>query len=414
MTEPDVEAMESRLRDAIEARTRGVEPRDGSAAAIEARVAAAQRTVSMRRRGLTVLGVAAGLVVIVGAIALLRDDTDQKVKTSGPAASPSTGATTPPTSGTTPAAIVTPAPATSAIWPFASSTTTFATPEDAAKSFAVDYLGMTEARLGATTGNDVEVFPNATGSARTLVHLLDDATRGWVVVGADADEIAVDTPAPHDALTSPLTVSGKSVAFEATLGVQLRPLGSKAPVFADIAMGGSSEMQPFSTTITPPSVDQPLVLVVFEGDASGRGAVTNATVIPLDAAGASKPATLVGRTEGGTLVRFDLTNNTQQPLATSDSLPTSTATLPAGVSGSLATPRGRFGTIAFFDGTSIASYNPATDATIALVTPAATLLSLDADESGRFLLWVDVNHDLWSWSGADPVKLGTGFDSAAW
>ena len=77
------------------------------------------------------------------------------------------------------------------------------------------------------------------------------------------------------------------------------------------------------------------------------------------------------------------------------------------------TTRDRFGTVAFFDGTNISSYNPANGTEVKLVAPAAAPISLDADESGRFLLWVDANHDLWKWSGGDPVKVGT-IESAAW
>jgi hypothetical protein len=36
------------------------------------------------------------------------------------------------------------------------------------------------------------------------------------------------------------------------------------------------------------------------------------------------------------------------------------------------------------------------------------------DDLGRFLLWVDANHDLWKWSGGAPEKVGSGFNSAAW
>lgn|GEM_PF-5946139 len=39
-------------------------------------------------------------------------------------------------------------------------------------------------------------------------------------------------------------------------------------------------------------------------------------------------------------------------------------------------------------------------------------MSLDADESGHNLVWVDVNLDLWTWSGGNPVKLGSGFVDA--
>ena len=88
--------------------------------------------------------------------------------------------------------------------------------------------------------------------------------------------------------------------------------------------------------------------------------------------------------------------------------------LPDSVHGELPTLRGRFGTVAFFDGSNIASYDPATGKVVTLVHPAGRVLSLDADESGRYLIWTDANLDVWTWSGGEPVKVGSGFNSAAW
>jgi hypothetical protein len=40
--------------------------------------------------------------------------------------------------------------------------------------------------------------------------------------------------------------------------------------------------------------------------------------------------------------------------------------------------------------------------------------SLDSDASKTRLLWVDENHELWSWSTRAPTKLGSGYVTAAW
>ena len=91
---------------------------------------------------------------------------------------------------------------------------------------------MTNARIGMTSpgspglgldGADVEMFTNA-GTARTVVNVVQDGTSGWVVMGAKADQIVVDQPLPHDPVSAPMTVSGRSTAFEGQLGLQLRPL----------------------------------------------------------------------------------------------------------------------------------------------------------------------------------------------
>ena len=98
-----------------------------------------ERVTMNRRRGLTVLAIAAALMVVVGAVSLLRrDDNGQSVKIDQ-------AATTSTTANPTPGSVI-PTTGPEPIWPFASTNRTFATPEEAAKSFAVDYLGMTHAR----------------------------------------------------------------------------------------------------------------------------------------------------------------------------------------------------------------------------------------------------------------------------
>ncbi|MEY2460253.1 MAG: hypothetical protein QOG30_2083, partial [Acidimicrobiaceae bacterium] len=204
--------IESRLADAMAARAREVEPHDED----DALNRIAERVNMNRRRTFTILGVAAAIAVAVGTIALLtRDDKKpQQVNV----ATDSGNTTT--TANTTPASVIPSGPA-APIWPFASSDRTFLTPEDAAKSFAVDYLGMTHARVGASCCSPdtttVEIFPNDRGNARTVVQVEPRTRPGgqpaeWVVLGAMADNITVDTPKPHDPLTSPVTVSGKSLA----------------------------------------------------------------------------------------------------------------------------------------------------------------------------------------------------------
>jgi len=407
--------IESRLAAAMRARANDVEPEDEHAALDHI----TQRVNVNRRRGLALLSAAAAIVVVVGAIAFLNRDDGKNPQHITTATNP--GDTTTTTTNTPPSVI--PQFDEQAIWPFASSSQTFTTPEAAAKSFAVEYLGMRNARVGnACCSPDtafVEIFPNDRSTAATVVHVRPrphgDKPSDWIVTSADSDQITVDTPKPNDPLSSSLTISGKSVAFEATLGIQLRPLDSTTPVFQGNTNGGSTDMQPFSTTISPPATDQPLVLVVFEGDASGAGDMTKATVIPLSAAGAPQPTSFYAVTSSGDRVVLDFQGHVQRTLTAADEeFPVATTSLPSNVTGTLATLRGRFGTVAFFDGTNIASYNPTTNAQVKLVTPAAAPVTLDADESGRYLIWVDVNHDLWTWSGADPLKVGSGFASAAW
>jgi hypothetical protein len=153
---------------------------------------------------------------------------------------------------------------------------------------------MTNARLGTSilydvpppgrAGVEVEIFPNMRGNARTVVNVVPQSSSDWVVTGANADQIRVDTPKPHDPVTQLITVSGQGSAFESQLGLELRPLGTKDVIATGTAMAGANgEIGPFTTTIGPPSTDQPVVLIVFEGDASGEQTYTYATVVLLGA-----------------------------------------------------------------------------------------------------------------------------------
>lgn len=465
--------IESRLADALAARAEEVEPKDEH----DALEHITRRINVTRRRGLTIVGIAAGIAVLVGAFALLRRDDGHKQQVNVSNDTTTTATTAKPTPGS-----VIPQATTNSIWPFVSSNRTFDSADAAAKSFAVEYLGMTNARVGTTTGNNVEVFPNANATTRTVVRVENQGDRGWAVLGSSADDATVDQPAPHSALTPTLTVSGRSVAFEAQIVVELRPYGSTNQVARTTAMGGSTEVQPYSATISPPSTDQPLVLLVYEPDASGQGAMSYATVVPLESAGGREPSQFAAVEESGKLMLLDFDGHLQRELAsgatqvvaTSRAVAYNTSTscgpirvvdtngsevftvtgtgpwfsadglslvysgcsdglrhtrelatgsettaspgdiMPANVFHEPWTYRGRFGTIALWNGSDIASYNTTTGAVVKLVTPAAAPISLDADDSGRYLLWVDANHDLWKWSGGDPVKVGTGFISAAW
>ena len=523
--------IESRLSEAMAARAREVEPGDDATAL--GRIT--KRVDDRRRRALVVLGVAAALAVVIGAVTLVgRDGGGKKVNvttdtstTASTPTTPTTPTTSSPTTTTTPTSIsVVPSPTYTAIWPFDPGQA-FATPEQAAKTFAVDYLGMTLATVGSKQGytgevTGVEIFPNDRSTTRTVVQTTRDATGHWVVIGAAADEIQIDQPAVGAPLTSPLEVSGQSTAFEAQIALELRPHGTTESVAAATAMGGSNgEMGPFSTTITPPSTDEPLVLIVYEADASDRGKMTKATVIPLEGVAPTQPTTFVGWTTDGTLMLLDFDGHLQREIATAVA-PDSTTVAYAPAEGAIGygdqddgqsscgrsifhrdengrgistsyipgadrptfsydgreayvtcdgeifdhfaapgeqglTPpgspqpvgltfvgtdvvaafadgtvqmaatgrvlpvnstvvagRGRLGTLAFWDGTFISSYDPATGEVVQLVQPPAAPVSLDADDSGHHLLWVDVNHTLWKWSGTDVQQVAVGFNSAAW
>jgi hypothetical protein len=286
----DLAATEARLRDAIGARAGSVPDArgDGGLGSIKGVVGNAMARDRRRHRALAVLGVAAAIVIIGGSIALLRDDKGQKVATTSSDTPSTVAPTTVP--GSTTVTSAPPAPEDTAIWPLASAASrSFDSPESAAFSFATEYLHMSgqvqvgSAFIGGTT-TTVALHPFSTGGPLTTVDL-EQTVRGWVVLGASTPDIKVDTPKADDPANDPLTVAGQSTAFEAVINLELRPQDTGERV-GDVAatMGGANgELGPFSTTLHPPKDKGPLVLLVYEADASGQGEISAATVIRLGA-----------------------------------------------------------------------------------------------------------------------------------
>src|SRR5258706_3839156 len=176
--------IERRLVDAMAARAGEVEPQDEH----QAFDRITQRTNMNRNRTFAIAGLAAAILVVVGAIALLnRDDKpSQQVNIAGTTTtSPTTTSTTP----TTPTTALSPYPA-DAIWPFASSSRSFDSPGAAALSFAVDYLGMTNAQVASQSDTEVVLRGNSRSTVRMVVQV-EQTPRGVFVTGAKSDDIVV-------------------------------------------------------------------------------------------------------------------------------------------------------------------------------------------------------------------------------
>jgi hypothetical protein len=325
----DLAAMEARLRDAIGARVANVPDSrgDGGLGSIKGVVGTASARDRRRRRALTIVGIAAAIVIVAGSFALLRDDKDQKVSTASD--TPTTVApTTVPGSTTVTTAPTTPEDTT--VWPLASAASrSFDSPEAATFSFATEYLHMSDqvqvgtAVPGADSSATVEIHPFATGGPATTV-ALDQTARGWVVVSATAPDVQVETPKVGDPASDPLTVSGQSTAFEAVINLELRPqdTGERVGEVTATMGGANGELGPFSTTLHPPQDKGPLVLLVYEADASGQGEISAATVIRLRAPGADTgsaapgpaPTTYVALSKSGDLTLLDFEGHVQRPL----------------------------------------------------------------------------------------------------
>jgi hypothetical protein len=149
------------------------------------------------------------------------------------------------------------APTDTAVWPFVAGTARYTDPVKAATDFAVTYLGFVKPVVGPFVQGDsrsgeVDIRANKLGTATTTVmvrKLAPDET--WWVLGAATTHLQLKSPAWDAPITSPVTVSGQSTAFEATVNVEVRQDGSLTPIGADVFMGGANgTMGPFSKAVS--------------------------------------------------------------------------------------------------------------------------------------------------------------------
>ncbi|MFN8034627.1 MAG: Gmad2 immunoglobulin-like domain-containing protein [Acidimicrobiia bacterium] len=213
--------------------------------------------------------------------------TTRAASTTAHGTSTSSAPTTAPASTTRPADAQ---PAT-AVWPFASGDVRFRDPVTAARSFATTYLGFTSPTLGPFAQGDsrsgeVDVRPTPSGPVTTVFvrQLTRDDT--WWVLGAANAHLDLQSPPALAAVSSPVTLSGRSTAFEATVNVEIRQDGTLEPLQADIVMGGSmGEMAPFSKSIAFPAPVADAGAVVLRTLSARDGTTEEASVVRVRFAG---------------------------------------------------------------------------------------------------------------------------------
>jgi len=157
---------------------------------------------------------------------------------------------------------VLPAVATnSAVWPFVVGSTRYGDPVQAAKGFAVTYLGFVAPVVGAfmqgdSRSGEVAIRADSAGPVTTVMvrKLSPDDT--WWVLGASTPNLQLQSPVWDSSIATPVTLAGLSTAFEATVNVEIRQDDSLTPLTSDIVMGGANgQMGPFRKEVgfTEPS-----------------------------------------------------------------------------------------------------------------------------------------------------------------
>lgn len=148
-----------------------------------------------------------------------------------------------------------PDPTWVATWPTASSSLRYSSPSAAALGFAKSVLHMASPvarafQQGDTRSGEVPIVTTANGPVTTVLvrQLTSDNT--WWVLGSACAAVNIALPHALNTVSSPLTLTGQSTAFEAVINYSLYQDDVTAPLVTGTTMGGSNGvMGPFSTTL---------------------------------------------------------------------------------------------------------------------------------------------------------------------
>lgn len=211
-----------------------------------------------------ILGVAVGIVLMLVIESWQRSDDDKNLLVpvattptaggGGAAASTTPAADTAPPISPSPPAPDADDPLAGAVWPLPDSGTRYTDPVDAARGFAVDFVGFSDPLLGEflvadSRSGQVEVrsFDDGPTTIVFVRKLGDDDS--WWVVGSASQNVIVQSPSVRAIVDSPLTVSGQSKVFEGNVLIELRADGVAEPLSSGPVTGGAGpEFGPFEGT----------------------------------------------------------------------------------------------------------------------------------------------------------------------
>ena len=199
-------------------------------------------------------------VVLAGGVALaVADGGDGEGRAADSAAAGRTTTTTP--SGPSTSSPSTTAGATGGgpdaaagvLWPAPDVDVRVGSPENAARSFATEFLGFVEPVVGPyeagdTRSGEVPVRPRADGPV-TTVHVRQVTGDDWSVLGASTDAVVVAQPTAMATVSSPVPVGGEAWAFEGHVDVEVRRDGQRDPVGKGFATGGGDQLRPFRADV---------------------------------------------------------------------------------------------------------------------------------------------------------------------
>jgi hypothetical protein len=255
----------------------------------------AQQEPADRTRTLLFVLVAVLAVAVLGLTAVLVLRGDDAGLTPGSQASPTPTAVTStspvPTSDTATSTPTTPASISAGegrtvVWPRPGSGTVYDDPVDAARGMATGLAGFTDPVVGAfrqgdSRSGEVDIRPRSTGPATTvLVRQMSDGH--WYAIGASSDDLRLSSPDAGTAVSSPVTVRGRSRAFEGTIIVTVLAQGDPTALGRKPVIGGGGELGPFSGTVTFDAPDDATTgAIMLTTDSAEDGRIWQATVVPV-------------------------------------------------------------------------------------------------------------------------------------
>ena len=159
-----------------------------------------------------------------------------------------------------PTATVTPTPSVSAdvstaVFPTGPGAAQFTDPVAVARAFATSYADFVEPVVGPFQRGDarsgeVSIRPSATGPVTTVMVRQLGSDGHWWVLGASTAAITLRTPVWFARISSPVTLTGTSSAFEGTVQTQVLEDGNGAPLGQGFVTGGSTGPGPFDGTLS--------------------------------------------------------------------------------------------------------------------------------------------------------------------
>ena len=132
---------------------------------------------------------------------------------------------------------------------------------------------------GDGRSGEVAVRLTATGPVTTVLVRQLGSDSSWWVLGAGAADISITSPAWNAKVSSPVVLTGTSVAFEGTVQTQVRQDGALEPLATGFVTGGSTQMVPFSGTLAFPAPTERLGAIVLETISAKDGSVVQASVV---------------------------------------------------------------------------------------------------------------------------------------